>query len=63
MISPPNKQEKNMAELERYLDVDGKYAWRVKKKVNDIVEKVPQDELPEEVAEAEAPKPKRRRRG
>ena len=42
-----------MAELERYLDVEGKYAWRVKKKVDDIVEEVSSEDLPKEVQEAE----------
>lgn len=51
-----------MAELERYTDADGKYAWRMKKKVDDIVEQVAAP-LPKEVLEAEASeKPKRRRR-
>ena len=53
-----------MAEVERYLDADGKYAWRVKKKVDDIVEEVNVNDLPEEVQEVEEPesKPKKRRK-
>ncbi len=52
-----------MAELERYTDSDGKYAWRMKKKVDDIVEELKADPLPKEVLEAEASeKPKRRRK-
>ena len=54
-----------MAKLERYLDKDGKYAWRVEKQVDDVVEEVASTELPDEIEEAEAeekPKKSRRRR-
>ena len=50
-----------MADLERYLDADGKYAWRVKKQVDDVVEEVATTELPDEVEEAEKPKRRRKR--
>lgn len=55
-----------MSDVERYLDSEGKFAWRVKKQVDDVVEEV--KEIPAEVteaevkAEAESDKPKKRRR-
>ena len=37
-----------MADVERYLGEDGKYAWRVKKQVDTSVREVSEEELTQE---------------
>lgn len=58
-----------MADVERYMGEDGKYAWRVKKQVESSVKEVDESELTKEereevdaVLEPEESKPKKKRK-